>query len=1247
MAAFRTVVRTLSALALAVRAQRGPGPGETREAALLLASLRRRGLTDGQHVALFRTLTRPWLAARERHPVPSILALAAKGARILGLFDDLLVMRNKETTAHGPATALADVEELLARRLPALREATALVLDATAGATFVGRCGGEALVFVGPSPTPVDGSDVPEGDVWLSDVQREPILPLSPVVVTRRPFEGEPAALFYLDGTDRHRAAYVALPSGATHLSATAWDALDPQLATRTEDDSSREGFATRPFRGLSSFQEEDRELFFGRELESEALANRIRSSPILTVTGPSGSGKSSLVLAGALPRLADFEHVVLAPSPNPARQLADRLAKLSGDPGSFETIEAAIRERPAAVAKALARFSAQSDRAPLVVVDQAEELLTLTKADERAAVASFLAAVAEDGGRVVLVVREDFFARLVVTGALRGRASSAVEVLAPPDRDAVVRALVLPARAFGYAWEDGLVDELVDETEGSEARLALVQFVADKLWDARDPSWKRLGRVAYRAMGGAFGAMARHAEETHASLSPRDRRVAEAVLSRLLGEAGTRNVLSREEAVTGLGPGAGAVVDRLVDARLLSSREGPRGEALVELSHEALVAHWPRLTELSRRKRSDDELAVSVLRLARAWDERGRPTDLTLRGGMLADAVVAREALPDLSRAFVDASLREEARRRRTGRALLGVALAVSSIASIALSFAWRKASEEADRAKALARREERAKWAGQGLAAEREGRPSDAAAMLLAARALGDTDDTTAAALDRVADLEISFLPLTDAAALLALDRTSVTVASPSGVETRALHDLARREPEHGGTVDRLGTEDGLGPRRVRVVGRELEIAEGASVRTFAPHDRPLARVGHALSSLVTVATDGEVKLWREDGRGPPRTLLPRGARLIDAAKAPGVLAVARTDGVFVVRESRGRAKAVAKHEAPVASLAFRDGSLVSVARAVDVQGVSRLRVDLQADALTAAESPDGLVVGARDGSVRLVRRDGTTTPLAAHGGYVTDVLAVHGRVLSVGTDARLRMVEVGGGAREARLSGAPLRLAASPDGTVALVATDDDRVTAFDVATARPVRTVDISMGHASAVARTSDGFAVGDLSGTVSRVALDGVVRTLSTDAASVRCVAAGPDDALVVGREDGVLELFGPGGVTGLGRLDGPVTACALSADHVAAGSASGEVRVLTRGGVLVRSVAQDARITAVALDGRGQAASASRDGEVVELALVRRDPRHATNVRVCKKDGTLRPLVPLDPSTAWGCPTED
>ena len=123
-----------------------------------------------------------------------------------------------------------------------------------------------------------------------------------------------------------------------------------------------RPAAAPAPYRGLASFQPEDAAWFFGREDLTARLVGLATAAPApgvpLTVVGPSGSGKSSLLRAGLIPSLPDWPRRRLAlftPGATPLRELARQLAMLAPagpDPGgrhrTAAAIEAALRSDPA-----------------------------------------------------------------------------------------------------------------------------------------------------------------------------------------------------------------------------------------------------------------------------------------------------------------------------------------------------------------------------------------------------------------------------------------------------------------------------------------------------------------------------------------------------------------------------------------------------------------------------------------------------------------------------------------------------------------------------------------------------------------------------------------------------------------------------------------------------------------------------------------------------------------------------------
>ena len=124
--------------------------------------------------------------------------------------------------------------------------------------------------------------------------------------------------------------------------------------ATGATDGTAASAFAPCPYKGLASFESTDSEYFFGRERMVAELVARVAVERFVGVVGISGSGKSSLLLAGlcpalragALPGSERWLTVLLTPGAEPIERLARALA--GGVPGLLlDLVRARLPRRP------------------------------------------------------------------------------------------------------------------------------------------------------------------------------------------------------------------------------------------------------------------------------------------------------------------------------------------------------------------------------------------------------------------------------------------------------------------------------------------------------------------------------------------------------------------------------------------------------------------------------------------------------------------------------------------------------------------------------------------------------------------------------------------------------------------------------------------------------------------------------------------------------------------------------------
>src|SRR5256714_2623761 len=499
------------------------------------------------------------------------------------------------------------------------------------------------------------------------------------------------------------------------------------------------------PYRGLESFQPEDAEWFYGREDLTDLLVKRLvevsGSGQVMIVVGPSGSGKSSLLRAGVISavRQGSVEgpdpdvgaHLLFTPGGEPLAEFAQHLAALPN--ADVNGVRSRLHEDPRSVVDlirgpAVVQAEAETDGtrsgALLIVVDQFEEVFTAcSDPRERQAFLTALWAAAEPdacGGElgegqspddpkpaalVVLGLRADFYDRALRYPQLAAALQEAQVVVGPMTEPQLRRAIVEPAHRANSDIEDGLVEVLLRDLAPTGDRAAeaahdpgslpLLSHALLATWERGHR--RRLTTAGYKETGGIRGAVARTAEDAYRALSGEQRDIARQIFLRLVhvsdDVADTRRRTNRSE-LSFQNPGAQFVLDQFVSQRLVTVDEDR-----VEISHEALLAAWPRLREWIDADRAGLRTHRQLTVAAEAWHDAGRDRHALYRAGRLA---TAREwaaepahlaALNQLEQEFFDASvaydLAEAQVARRRTRVLLQLvaALAVLTLAAGALA--------------------------------------------------------------------------------------------------------------------------------------------------------------------------------------------------------------------------------------------------------------------------------------------------------------------------------------------------------------------------------------------------------------------------------------------------------------------------------------------------------------------------------------------------------------------------------
>ncbi|MCX5743636.1 MAG: protein kinase [Proteobacteria bacterium] len=451
------------------------------------------------------------------------------------------------------------------------------------------------------------------------------------------------------------------------------------------------------PYPGLTAFQENDADRFFGRARDVAKMVARVRENPLTGVIGPSGVGKSSFVRAGVGPSLKasgeTWEVVTIRPGRQPlaalssiAHRLTTRSGPFEGQLGEHDQLMSRLRTEPGYLGSLLRQRARQTGGFILLFIDQFEELYTLVPdLDERRAFTAAIAGVADDAAsplRVVVSMRSDFLDRVAEDPQFMDDLARGLVFLQPPDRGGLRDALTQPIEMIGHRFETNeIVEDMLNALGQTTGALPLLQFAAAKLWDARDRTHRVLTLNSYRAIGGISGALASHADEVVQNMNAPAQKLTQMIMRRLVTPERTRAIIELADlhALTNDPSEAARVIDLLVAARLLVVQtRGDGGGGTVEIVHESLIDRWPTLRRWLDEDQEDAAYLAQLAAAAKQWESRGKAAGLLWRGDAMEEARrwhgLRRRTLSPRDQAFLDAVFALARRGKRVKRTVLSL---------------------------------------------------------------------------------------------------------------------------------------------------------------------------------------------------------------------------------------------------------------------------------------------------------------------------------------------------------------------------------------------------------------------------------------------------------------------------------------------------------------------------------------------------------------------------------------------
>jgi hypothetical protein len=403
------------------------------------------------------------------------------------------------------------------------------------------------------------------------------------------------------------------------------------------------------PWLGLSSYTEETRAYFHGRDEEAAELARRVQRKNLTVLFGQSGLGKTSLLRAGLVPRLRGegfcpvYVRVDYNPdSPSPSEQIKQAIFRATAAAGHWSRPGTAIEGESLWEflhhRGDLLRDADGRTLLPLLIFDQFEEIFTLAQADDagRLRAKEFLSdladlvenrppaalearldedeAAAEDFDfaradyRILIALREDYLAHLEsVKGTMPSITQNRMRLARMNGTQALAAVMQPGGRLVSQEVAESIVRFVAGGAElvNAEVEPSLLSLVCRELNNVRIAQGRK--EISADLLAGSRDTILTEFYER--ALADQPEGVRRVVEDELLTESGYRESLAEERVAKALAA-AGAAPDalsKLVNRRLLRIEER-LDMRRVELTHDVLCGVVAASRDMRHEREARDE---------------------------------------------------------------------------------------------------------------------------------------------------------------------------------------------------------------------------------------------------------------------------------------------------------------------------------------------------------------------------------------------------------------------------------------------------------------------------------------------------------------------------------------------------------------------------------------------------------------------------------------------------------------
>lgn len=376
---------------------------------------------------------------------------------------------------------------------------------------------------------------------------------------------------------------------------------------------------STNPFKGLFSYEYVDRNRFFGRDEEVERLINALSFDKPLLLSGASGSGKSSILKAGVLPKLIDKHHAFFYTVSEPLN--------------IGENIEYWIRTE--------LDDNSSSDSAAIVIIDQCEQLFDWPDNVWQAWIDALLEYYQHTEKLYLLLgIRSDAEYKLKQHSGFKTSTTYTAETLSSEiNVEQWYKIINSQAQYANFSIDDALLNRLVEDAIQSNGNLPLVSLLLETLYEKSKNLQITLEDYPQKEKG-LKGIINAQANLAMVDFTLQEKSDYMPILFQLLIDVNDIDASTARSKTLIVGDTTPEVISHMAEAlfkrrllRKINSRKTLKDEVAYRIAHESLITGWKEVTQWIKNDFAFQLWLNTIRQMNGAWNRADKNADYLIKG--------------------------------------------------------------------------------------------------------------------------------------------------------------------------------------------------------------------------------------------------------------------------------------------------------------------------------------------------------------------------------------------------------------------------------------------------------------------------------------------------------------------------------------------------------------------------------------------------------------------------------------